>query len=365
MAEQSMKEESAEEVVSDEEAFLFAMELAGGSALPMVLKSAIELGILETIAKAGPGAHLSPSEIAAQIPNIKNPNAPAMLDRMFRLLASYNILKLRFPDGNMSERHYGLHPKAKYLVNNQDAVSVAAYFLMEHDKALKEMWYKLTESVEEGGFPFNKAYGMNVFEFHDANPRFNRLFNKGLSDCSSITMKKILEIYKGFEGVGSLVDVGGGTGAVISMIASKYSSMKCLNFDLPHVIKEAPPYAGVEHVGGDMFVSVPKADAIFMKWVCHDWNDEQCLKLLKNCYDSLPDTGKVILVEGLIPETPNSKLASKCEFQMDIVMLCHSPNGKERTKKEYEALAKGTGFHGFRIACCVFNTYVIEFLKKA
>lgn len=85
---------------------------------------------------------------------------------------------------------------------------------------------------------------MNVFEFHDANPRFNRLFNKGLSDCSSITMKKILEIYKGFEGVGSLVDVGGGTGAVISMIASKYSSMKCLNFDLPHVIKEAPPYAG-------------------------------------------------------------------------------------------------------------------------
>lgn len=52
------------EVVSDEEAFLFGMELAGASAVSMVLKSALELGILETIAKAGPGAYLSPSHIA-------------------------------------------------------------------------------------------------------------------------------------------------------------------------------------------------------------------------------------------------------------------------------------------------------------
>lgn len=131
------------EVVSDEEAFLFGMELAGASAVSMVLKSALELGILETIAKAGPGAYLSPSHIAAEISTIKNPHAPSMLDRMLRLLASYNILTYslhQLPHGK-AERHYGLHPKAKYLVNNEDGVSVAAYFLMEHDKVLKDMWY--------------------------------------------------------------------------------------------------------------------------------------------------------------------------------------------------------------------------------
>ncbi|KAL2972654.1 hypothetical protein AAZX31_14G005100 [Glycine max] len=196
--------------------------------------------------------------------------------------------------------------------------------------------------------------------------QINKLFNKGLSDISSITMKKILETYNGFEGVGSVVDVGGGTGAIINMVASKYPTTKCVNFDLPHVIKEAPAYTGVEHISGDMFVSVPKGDVIFMKWVCHDWNDEQCLKLLKNCYDSLPDdTGKVILAEGISPETPDSNLAARCEFQMDVIMLCHSPNGKEKTEKEYKALAKGAGFHGFRIASCVLNTHVMEFLKKA
>jgi len=87
--------------------------------------------------------------------------------------------------------------------------------------------------------------------------------------------------------------------------------------------------------------------------------------LLKNCYDALPDTGKVILVEWVTPETPDSKLASKCGFQMDILMLFQSPSGRERTEKEYEALARGAGFHGFRTACCVLNTYVMEFLKKA
>ncbi|XP_061344087.1 caffeic acid 3-O-methyltransferase-like [Gastrolobium bilobum] len=293
-----------------------------------------------------------------------NPDAPAMLDRLLRLLASYNILTCELPLGK-AERHYGLNPLAKYFVNNQDGVSMIAPFLINHDKVLGDMWYHLTDSIKEGGLPFDNAYGMTFFEFHGTNPRINKLFNKGMSDCSSIVMKKILETYTGFEGLGSMVDVGGCTGAIANMIVSKYPTIKGINFDLPHVIKEAPSYPGVEHVGGDMFVSVPKGDAIFMKWICHDWNDEQCLKLLKNCYDSIPETGKVILAEFNIPVTPDSNLATKCLFQMDVLMLCHTSGGKERTEKEFEALAKGAGFQGFRVACSAFNFYVMEFLKKA
>ncbi|KAK7320259.1 hypothetical protein VNO77_29578 [Canavalia gladiata] len=346
----------------NEEALLFAMELAGASAVPMVLKTALELGVIEIIAKAGPEAHLSPSHIVSQIPTIKNPHAPVLLDRLLRLLASYNILTSSLPHGH-TQTHYALHPKAKYFLNDQDGVSMISSFLMQHDIVLKDMWYHLTGSIQEGGLPFDNAYGMTSFEFHGMNPRFNKIFNKGMSDYSRIIMKEILENYTGFEGAGSVVDVGGGIGAVMNMIVSKYPTIKGVNFDLPHVINEAPSYPGVEHVGGDMFVSVPKGDAIFMKWICHDWNDEQCLKLLKNCYDSLPDTGKVILAECIIPETPNSKLSSRCVFQMDVIMLCHSSGGKERTEKQYEALAKGAGFQGFRVACRVLNMYVMEFLK--
>lgn len=104
----------------------------------------------------------------------------------------------------------------------------------------------MKEAVLEGGIPFNKAYGMTAFEYHGTDPRFNKVFNKGMSDHSTITMKKILETYKGFEGLTSLVDVGGGTGAVVNMIVSKYPSIKGINFDLPHVIEDAPAYPGTD-----------------------------------------------------------------------------------------------------------------------
>nr|AID68566.1 caffeic O-methyltransferase [Punica granatum] len=354
--------------VSDEEANLFAMQLASASVLPMVLKAALELDLLEIMAKSCParGGYISSSDIAVQLPTI-NPEAPVTLDRVLRLLASYSVLtcKLRdLPDGKV-ERLYGLGPVCKFLTKNEDGVSIAPLCLMNQDKVLMESWYHLKDAILEGGIPFNKAYGMTAFEYHGTDPRFNKVFNRGMSDHSTITMKKILETYKGFEGLNTIVDVGGGTGAVLSMIVAKYPSIKGINFDLPHVIEDAPSLPGVEHVGGDMFVSVPKGDAIFMKWICHDWSDEHCLKFLKNCYAALPDHGKVIVAECILPLSPDPSLATKGVIHIDCIMLAHNPGGKERTEKEFEALAKGAGFEGFRVACCAFNTYVMEFLKKA
>lgn len=105
--------------------------------------------------------------------------------------------------------------------------------------------YHLTESIQEGGLPFYNAYGMTSFEFHSTDQRSNKIFNKGMSDFSSIIMNKVLETYSGFEGLGSIVDVGGGIGTITNMIVSKYPNIKAINFDLPHVINEAPSYPGV------------------------------------------------------------------------------------------------------------------------
>nr|QCQ29269.1 caffeic acid O-methyltransferase [Camellia fraterna] len=349
----------------EEEACLFAMQLASASVLPMVLNSAIENDLLEIMAKAGPGAYVSPSEVAAQLPT-KNPDAAVMLDRILRLLTSYSVLNCTLrdlPNGGV-ERLYGLAPVCKFLTRNADGVSMAPLLLMNQDKVLMESWYYLKDTVLEGGIPFNKAYGMTAFEYHGTDPRFNKVFNQGMSNHSTITMKKILDIYGGFDGLTTVVDVGGGTGATLNMLVSKHPTIKGINFDLPHVIEDAPSYPGVEHVGGDMFVSVPKGDAIFMKWICHDWSDDHCLKFLKNCYDALPHNGKVIIAECILPVAPDTKLATKNVVHIDVIMLAHNPGGKERTQKEFEALAKGAGFAGFRVMCCAFNTYVMEFLKN-
>ena len=78
----------------------------------------------------------------------------------------------------------------------------------------------------------------------DKDPAFNILFNKSMADLSTIALSKILEVYQGFVGLTSLVDVGGGTGKCLSMVISKYPSIKGINFDLPHVIQSAQSYPG-------------------------------------------------------------------------------------------------------------------------
>ncbi|KAE8716458.1 Caffeic acid 3-O-methyltransferase [Hibiscus syriacus] len=117
--------------VSDEEAMLTALQLSFASALPMILKSAIELDLLEIMAKAGPGALLSTKEVASRLPTT-NPDAPFMLDRMFRLLSSYSVLtcSLRtLPDGKV-ERLYVLGPVCKFLTKNEDGVPVSTVLLL-------------------------------------------------------------------------------------------------------------------------------------------------------------------------------------------------------------------------------------------
>ncbi|MBA0855940.1 hypothetical protein Goshw_021506 [Gossypium schwendimanii] len=106
---------------------------------------------------------------------------------------------------------------------------------------------------------------------------------------SKFVTSAILSGYKqGFNSIGSLVDVGDGTGGLITEIVKVYPHIKGVNFDLPHVISTAPAYNGVSHIDGEMFHAISNIDAIIMKWILHDWDDEDCIKILKNCKKAIP-----------------------------------------------------------------------------
>nr|Q6VMV9.1 RecName: Full=Flavonoid 3'-O-methyltransferase 3; Short=MpOMT3; AltName: Full=7,8,3'4'-tetrahydroxy-flavone 3'-O-methyltransferase; AltName: Full=Luteolin 3'-O-methyltransferase; AltName: Full=Quercetin 3'-O-methyltransferase; AltName: Full=Rhamnetin 3'-O-methyltransferase; AltName: Full=Taxifolin 3'-O-methyltransferase [Mentha x piperita]AAR09601.1 flavonoid 3'-O-methyltransferase [Mentha x piperita] len=343
----------------EESAFSFAMELAAGSVLPMVIKSAIDLNLLELIKRGGEeGA--SAYELAAQI-NAENPKAAAeMIDRILQLLAAHSVLTCRVETPPSRRRRYSLAAVCKFLTRDEDGASLAPLSLLVQDRVFMEPWYHLKDVIVEGGVAFERAYGVHAFEYHAKDPKFNKIFNQAMHNQSIIFMKRILEIYKGFEGVKSLVDVGGGTGASSKMIVSKYPLIKAINFDLPHVIQDASPHPEVEHVGGDMFVSVPKADAIFLKWICHDWSDEHCRKLLKNCYDAILGNGKVIIAESTLPEDPNSGPDTIHAIRGDVIMLTVNPGGKERTEKEFRTLALQAGFKRLVKVCAAFHTCIME-----
>ena len=98
--------------------------------------------------------------------------------------------------------------------------------------------YHLNDAILEEGITFNRAYGMTSFEYLRTNQRFKRVFNEAMSNHTTLIMKRILQIYKGFEGLKVLVDVGGGIGVTVRIITSKFPHIKGINYDMSHVLMD-------------------------------------------------------------------------------------------------------------------------------
>ncbi|PKI75027.1 hypothetical protein CRG98_004595 [Punica granatum] len=350
---------------------LYAWQLASSSVLPMVLKAAVELGVLEVIAAAGPGSMLSASQISSELKST-NPRAAYVLDQMLCLLAAHSVLtcsvspsecSTRAGQSQTSERLYGLSPVSKCFIRDQEGGSLSPLLHLIQDRTMLDMWFHLKDAVLQGGLPFERASGTSAASYMGRDPRLSEIFRGSMKDFNKLFVIKMVETYNGFEGLSTLVDVGGGDGSILNTIISKYPSIKGINFDLTSTIERSPTYQGIENVAGDMFQSIPKGDAIFMKWMLHNWSDEDCVKILKNCYVALPVNGKVIVVELVIPEVPDPGSASRSLFQMHMFMMNLNPGGKERTEKEFDILAKEAGFSGVRVVSCAYDFSFVEIYK--
>ena len=150
-----------------------------------------------------------------------------------------------------------------------------------------------------------------------------------------------------FAEIDTLLDVGGGHGGLFTSILKRNPSIRGILFDSPQVIEGARTLlegSGVsdrcELAGGNFFESVPTGgDAIVMKWIIHDWNDEQSVTIMKNCHRALPVNGKLILVEAVVPSTNEAHFSKFIDLNM-LVMT----GGRERTAEEFRALYESSGF---------------------
>ncbi|OMO57428.1 O-methyltransferase, family 2 [Corchorus olitorius] len=238
-----------------------------GFADSMALKSAVELRIADIIHSNGGAATLS--QIGSTINNGGSPSPDInCLARIMRLLVRRNIFTVHHPsDGG--DPLYNLTDSSKWLLHDSE-LTLAPMLLMENHPLLMAPWHCFSQCVKEGGIAFKKAHGCEIWDFASANPEFNSLFNDGMACTSKVVTRGILLGYKeGLSRIGSLVDVGGGTGGLISEIVKANPHIKGINFDLPHVVSTAPEYPGVCHIGGDMFHAIPNADAVMMKVFIH------------------------------------------------------------------------------------------------
>ncbi|KAL7145314.1 hypothetical protein ABFS83_07G073400 [Erythranthe nasuta] len=342
----------------DDDAAVLALAACGSSILQMVLTAAVELDLFEIIAGAGDGARLSPSDIVSRLPTAVD-RAAVVLESMMKVLAAHSLLTCE--NGGGRERRYGISPAGKFFVNDEGGASLRQYLLFSPQGA--STGPSLKDIVLGGGNISEKLFGKSFYEQMESNVELSKKFNEAMGSHSAVLMKKVVKTYRGFEGLSCLVDVGGGTGTALATIISNNPSIRGINFDLPHIVKTASPYNGIEHIGGDMFVQVPKGDAILLKFILHNWGDEECGNLLKCCYKSLPkEKGKMIVMDYIMPNTPQTDIHAMYASQMDFTMTALL-GGKERTEDEFQALAINAGFRAFKVVSYVYGMWIMEFIK--
>ncbi|KAF8413928.1 hypothetical protein HHK36_001924 [Tetracentron sinense] len=320
----------------------------------MAMKCVVELGIADIINSHGQPITLS--EITSGIATSPSLDINC-LSRIMRWLVRKRVF-IEQPHPETGESLYGLTHSSKLLLRESE-LSLAPLILAQNHPWLLAPWHCLSKCIKEGGTAFEKTHGSEIWDFALANPEFNKLLNEAMACTSKITMKAILSAYKdGFDGVGSLVDVGGGTGTVATEIVKAHPDIRVINFDLPHVVSTAPEYPGVSHVGGDMFEAIPNADGIFMKSIMHDWCDEDCIKILKNCRKAIPKkSGKVIIVDPVL-QPDGEGLFDDAGIMFDLVMVVSG--GKERTEVEWKKVLEEGGFPRYKIIKTLAIQSIIE-----
>lgn len=146
-----------------------------------------------------------------------------------------------------------------------------------------------------------------------------------------------------------LVDVGGSIGHVAIALLERHAHLRACVLDLPAVVTVAERLAAREAEGvrsrlsfvvGDMFADVPPADTYLVKKIMHDWDDAQCVRILRNCRGRLAAGGRILGVDNVVP--PMGDTGASSTKLLDMLMMVLLP-GKERTEAEWRALYAAAG----------------------
>jgi hypothetical protein len=211
-------------------------------------------------------------------------------------------------------------------------------------------WGRLVDAVRTGSRQTPAALGGEIFEHYSKNPKEAAAFTSAMGDLAGLAAGEVARVLD-CKSATRVVDVGGANGTLVSAVLRANPRLVGTVLDMPHVVadaKAALAAAGLaercEVVGGDFFARVPEADVYLLKQILHDWDDGQCVQILRNCAAAMRPGGRVVVVEMVIPDDGRPSLAQL----MDMNMLVMLP-GQERSRSEYSALFAAAGLRFERL----------------
>lgn len=304
-------------------------QMVFGVGLSRAISSIAELGVADQIEPGSP----QPVESLAKVTGTHERS----LYRILRFLASNGIFKEK-------DNRYFDHTALSRCLRSDAEGSFRPAAQMGH--RISSFWDGLHHSVLTGEAGFTKIFGQPLFDYLGTHPEVAPIFDAAMVAIHGHETPAMLNAYD-FSSTSVLADIGGGNGSLIAATLPRFPKLKGILFELEHVIRRARENLKAHGVGdrcslvaGNFFESLPSgADTYLFRHIIHDWSDEQSVQILKNCRKVIPDGGRLLIIEAVVP-TGNEPSAAK---DFDIVMLV-LPGGLERTEEEYRMLLQEAGF---------------------
>jgi hypothetical protein len=325
-------------------------QLLRGSLVTQLIHVAATLGVADLLCDGSKGTH----ELAAALRV-----DPEALYRVLRALASVGIFEETDP------RWFALTPLAQ-LLRTDVSGSLRASAMLYGEPWWWRAFGDLLHSVRTGQPAFDHVHGESLFAYLRHAADAATIFNDHQTNMTRQDAAAVVNAY-GFRECTTVVDVGGGHGALTAAILKACSWTTAILFDQPAVIEGAKQRLRAEGltdrcacVAGDFFESVPVGgDAYVLKDIVHDWDDDRATAILYKCRRAIAQapasSAKLLVVEKVIPPG-NAPFPGKL---IDITMLLVT-GGRERTENEYEALLNKAGFTLTRIVPTSSPASVIE-----
>lgn len=277
------------------------------------------------------------------------------LYRLLRALAALGVLR------EEHGRRFALTPVGELLRSDAEG-SLHGWAAFVGRPYIWQAWSALRDSVRTGENAFRHVYGTSVWEYRAGNPEEAAIFDGAMAALTRGDIGAVLDAYD-FSRFGTVVDVGGGNGALLGALLAAYPTVCGVLFDQEHVVAAADELlrtAGVadrcEIVAGSFFDDVPPGgDAYVLKSIVHDWEDAEAAAILRVCRRAAGEESVLLVVERELG-APNEDASAKLS---DLNMLV-AAGGRERTADEYAQLFDVAGFRLVRVVptagtFCVFE----------
>jgi hypothetical protein len=324
-------------------------QMIGGHVVTRALYAFAELGIADLLKDAPRTA----DEIA--------PATGALAAPLYRLMRTMAGLGFLAED---AERRFALTPLGDAMRSDAPGHARSMARLLAGPLGWRVLG-EFLHAVKTGEDGAKRALGQNMFDYMATAPREAQWFNEMMIAFHGAEPAAVAAAYD-FSGLSTLVDIGGGTGNLLTTILQAWPNVRGVLFDMPHVAAQAGELIASRGLSdrctvheGSFFDELPKdGDAYLLSHTIHDWDEANCLKILTNCRRAMKSTGRLLIVEMVIPPG-NDFHPSKLS---DMIMLAFTPGGCERTAQEYAALFAKAGFALSRVVPTASPVSVVEAL---